>query len=294
MSKTKQPGKSPVTEWVLRFIMLLLCVLILFPFLYCIAYSLSDSVAVATKQITIYPIGFTLKNYRDVFQQRNIVNSFGISIARTILGALYTVTVTGLAAYAISKKTLPGRRLISIFMLIPMYISGGTIPNYVLMFRLHLYNSFWVYILPHGIWAFNMLLMRTYFDGLPDELEEAAKLDGAGELKIFFRIILPLSMPIVSVIAMYSGVWQWNAWYDAQVYITKSNLKPLAAVLQQMIMASYASQMSLAGGGGVVEQSSPEAIRMATLVITTLPIVMVYPFFQKHFVRGVLIGAVKA
>ena len=290
----KNKGKSRATEWTLRVIMLLLCALIVFPFLYCIAYSLSDSVAVATRQITVYPIGFTLKNYKDVFQQRNIVNSFGISVARTLLGAVYTVSVTGLAAYAISKKTLPLRRAISIFMLIPMYISGGTIPNYVLMFRLGLYNSFWVYILPHGIWAFNMLLMRTYFDSLPDELEEAAKLDGAGDLRIFLQIILPLSMPIVSVIAMYSGVWQWNSWYDAQVYITKSNLKPLAAVLQQMIMASYSAQLSLASGGQVVVQSSPEAIRMATLVITTLPIVIVYPFFQKYFVQGVLIGAVKA
>ena len=165
---------------------------------------------------------------------------------------------------------------------------------YVLMFRLGLYNNFWVYILPHGIWAFNMLLMRTYFDGLPAELEEAGKLDGAGDLTIFFRIILPLSMPIVSVIAMYSGVWQWNSWYDAQVYITRSNLKPLAAVLQQMIMSAYSSQMSLASGGQVVQQSSPEAIRMATLVVTTIPIVIVYPFFQKYFVQGVLIGAVKA
>ena len=290
----KSKSKSFMTELILRLIMLLLCVLILFPFLYCVAYSLSDSVAVATRQITIFPIGLTFKNYKDVFQQRNIVNPFGISVLRTVLGALYTVTVTGLAAYAISKKTLPGRRLLSIFMLIPMYISGGTIPNYVLMFRIGLYNNFWVYILPHGIWAFNMLLMRTYFDGLPAELEEAGKLDGAGDLTIFFRVILPLSMPIVSVIAMYSGVWQWNSWYDAQVYITKSALKPLAAVLQQMIMAAYSAQTSLASGGGVVEQSSPEAIRMATLVVTTIPIVIVYPFFQKYFVQGVLIGAVKA
>ena len=287
-------GKALATEITLRVIMFLLCVLIVFPFLYCVAYSLSDSVAVATRQITFYPIGLTFKNYKDVFMQRNIVNSFFISVARTVLGAVYTVTVTGLAAYAISKKTLPWRRALSIFMLIPMYISGGTIPNYVLMFKIGLYNSFWVYILPHGIWAFNMLLMRTYFDGLPAELEEAAHLDGAGDLRIFWRIILPLSMPIVSVIAMYSGVWQWNSWYDAQGYITKSNLKPLAAVLQQMIMSSYSSQMSLASGGQVVEQSSPEAIRMATLVITTVPIVIVYPFFQKYFVQGVLIGAVKA
>lgn len=282
------------TEIVLRVIMGILSVLILFPFLYCIAYSLSDSVAVATTQITIFPVGFTFENYINVFQQRNIFNSFGISVARTVIGAVYTLIITGLASYAISKKGLPGRRGLSIFLMIPMYIAGGLIPTYVLMFRLGLYNNFWVYILPNGFWAFNMLLMRTYFDGLPQELEEAGKLDGAGDLRIFFSIIVPVSMPIISVIAMYSGVWQWNSWYDAQVYITKSGLKPLAAVLQQMIMSAFSSQMSLAGGGQVVEQSSPEGIRMATLAITTLPIVIVYPFFQKYFVQGVMIGAVKA
>ncbi len=281
-------------EVILRIIMLLLSALVLFPFLYCVAYSLSDSVAVMTTQITIFPVQPTFKNYIEVLNQRNIFNSFFISIGRTILGATYTVIITGLASYAISKRSLPGRRGLSIFMLIPMYISGGLIPTYILMFRLHLINSFWVYILPNGFWAFNMLLMRTYFGGLPKELEEAAKLDGAGDLKIFFRIIVPCSMPIIAVIAMYSGVWQWNAWYDAMVYITKSALKPLQAILQEMIMASYATQTSLASGGGIVEQSSPEGIRMATLVVTTLPIVIVYPFFQKYFVQGVMIGAVKA
>ena len=282
------------TEISLRAIMGLLSALILFPFLYCVAYSLSDSVAVATTQITIFPVGFTTENYVNVFNQRHIFHSFGISIARTVLGAVYTLLVTGLASYAVSKRGLPGRRALSVFLLIPMYISGGLIPTYVLMFRLGLYNNFWVYILPNGFWAFNMLLMRTFFDGLPIELEEAAKLDGAGDLKTFLLVIVPVSMPIIAVIAMYSGVWQWNAWYDAQVYITKSNLKPLAAVLQQMIMSAFSSQMSLAGGGQVVEQSSPEGIRMATLAITTLPIVIVYPFFQKYFVQGVMIGAVKA
>lgn len=285
---------SKATEIILRVIMGLLSVLILFPFLYCIAYSLSDSVAVMTTQITIFPVQPTFKNYIEVFNQRNIFNSFGISILRTAIGAMYTLVITGLASYAISKRGMPGRRALSIFMLIPMYISGGLIPTYILMFRLHLINSFWVYILPNGFWAFNMMLMRTYFDGLPTELEEAAKLDGAGSLRIFFRIIVPCSMPIIAVIAMYSGVWQWNAWYDAMVYITKSGIKPLQAILQEMIMANYATQMSLASGGGVVEQSSPEGVRMATLVVTTLPIVIVYPFFQKYFVQGVMIGAVKA
>lgn len=283
-----------IQETILRLIMLLLSVAIMYPFLYCLAYSLSDSVAVAIRQITVFPVGFTLENYEKFFAQHNIYSSVVISVLRTVIGAIYTLLITGLASYAMSKKTLPGRRALTIFLMIPMYIAAGTIPNYILMFKLGLYNNFWVYILPHGFWAFNMLLMRTYFDGLPAELEEAGKLDGAGDLRIFFQLIVPVSMPIISVIAMYSGVWQWNAWFDAQVYVTTSKLKSLAAVLQTLIMSAQTSQVSLASGGGVVVQSSPEGMRMAALIVTTVPIVCVYPFFQKYFVQGVMIGAVKA
>jgi putative aldouronate transport system permease protein len=283
------------TEISLRVVMGLLSVLILFPFLYCVAYSLSDSVAVMTTNITIFPVGLTFENYAHVFQQRNIYNSFLVSVTRTVIGASYTLLITGLASYAISKRGMPGRRGLSIFLLIPMYISGGLIPTYVLMYKLKLVNSFLVYILPNGFWAFNMLLMRTYFDTIPPELEESAKLDGARDLRIFFKIIVPISMPIIAVIAMFSGVWQWNSWFDAMLYITKSSLKPLQAVLQELIMASFSTTLSLSSGGGApVLQSSPEGVRMATLVFTTLPIVIVYPFFQKYFVQGVMIGAVKA
>lgn len=282
-------------ELLLRILMGIISIAVLFPFLYCIAYSLSDSVAVMTTNITIFPVGLTFENYIHVFQQRNIYNSFIVSVARTVIGASYTLTVTGLASYAISKKRMPGRRAISIFLLIPMYISGGLIPMYVLIYRLNLINNFLVYILPNGFWAFNMLLMRTYFDALPEELEESARLDGAGDLRIFLQIIVPVSMPIIAVIAMFSGVFQWNAWFDAMLYITKQNLKPLQAVLQQLIMSSFSETVSLASGGRIAQQQySPEAIRMATLVITVLPIVLVYPFFQKYFVQGVMIGAVKA
>ncbi len=287
--------KDTVKEIILRIIMGLLSITILFPFLYCVAYSLSDSVAVMTTNISIFPVGFTLENYIHVFQQRNIYNSFFISVARTAIGALYTLVITGFASYAISKRGMPGRRAISIFLLIPMYITGGLIPTYVLMYKLHLVNSFLVYILPNGFWAFNMLLMRTYFDTIPAAMEESARLDGANDLCIFFKIIVPVSMPIIAVIAMYSGVWQWNSWFDAMLYITKTNLKPLQAVLQELIMSAFSTTLSLSSGGAVAEpQSSPEAVRMATLVFTTLPIVIVYPFFQKYFVQGVMIGAVKA
>lgn len=249
-----------------------------------------------TKNITFYPQGFTFENYARVFKQNYIGNSFLVSIGRTIGGIVGTLVVTGLAAYAISKPRLPGKRWISIFLLIPMYISGGMIPTYVLMFHLHLVNNFWVFVLPNMFWAFNMMLMRTYFESIPESLAESAKLDGASEITILFRIIVPLSMPIIAVIAMYSGVWQWNAWYDAMVYITSPTLKPLQAIVQQLIKASSTSMMQMAQSGGQAAkaQGSTEAIRMATMMVTTLPIICIYPFFQKYFVQGTMIGAVKA
>ncbi|MDR1903822.1 MAG: carbohydrate ABC transporter permease [Treponema sp.] len=287
---------SPLSQFILHFLILVITVCILYPFLYCLAYSLSDNVAVMTRNVTIYPIDFTLKNYQEVFRQRNIFNSFFISVGRAVGGILWTLTLTGLAAYACTRKTLPGVRGIALFLIIPMYISGGLIPTYVLMYKLRLVNNFLVYILPHGFWAFNMLLMRTYFETIPDSLPESARLDGAGDLRIFIRIIVPLSMPIVAVIAMYSAVWQWNAWFDAMLYITRANLKPLQAILQELIMKSMTTTMQMASSAGRAGAgaSSPEAIRMATLMFTTLPIVCVYPFFQRYFVRGVMIGAVKA
>lgn len=248
------------------------------------------------KNVTFYPIGFTLENYKRVFKQNHLASSFLISVLRTFGGIVGTLLVTGLAAYAVSKPRLPGRRWISLVLIIPMYISGGLIPSYVLMYHLHLVNNFMIFVLPNMFWAFNMLLMRTYFEGIPDSLIESAKLDGAGEIKILIKIILPLSMPIIAVIAMYSGVWQWNAWFDSMLYITSPKLKPLQAILQEMIKASSTSmmQMSQSGGQAAQSQGSTEAIRMATLVFTTLPIVCIYPFFQKYFVQGIMIGAVKA
>ena len=289
-------NKWTVGRIILYLVILIITFLVIYPFLYCVAYSLSSSQAVMTRNVTFYPIGFTMENYARVFQQNNLANSFVISVLRTFGGIVGTLFVTGLAAYAVSKPRLPGRRWMSLVLIIPMYISGGMIPSYVLMYHLHLVNTFWVFILPNMFWAFNMLLMRTYFEGIPESLVESAKLDGASEIKILVKIILSLSMPIVAVIAMYSGVWQWNAWYDAMLYITSPKLKPLQGILQEMIKASSTSMMQMAQSGGQAAQAqgSTEAIRMATLVFTTLPIVCIYPFFQKYFVQGIMIGAVKA
>lgn len=288
--------KPVISPWQIgsTLIMLALSIIVLYPFLYALAYSLSSAQKAMITNITVIPVGFTLDNYIRVFNTKSIFNAFLVSIFRTVGGVLYSITITGLASYAISKQGLPGRRFISLFLIIPMYISGGLLPTYVLITSLKLYNNLLVYIIPNGFWAFNMLLMRTYFDTIPASLEESAKLDGAGDLRIFIKIVLPLSMPIVAVISMFNGVWQWNSWFDAILYVSKLELKPVQSILQMLLnenMANAVAQMQ-----GKVQQAtvSPESIRMAMLFVTTLPIVMIYPFFQKYFIKGIMLGAVKA
>jgi putative aldouronate transport system permease protein len=286
--------KFSLSQFVIGTIMLLLSIITVYPFWYCFVYSFSSAEQAAMTNVVLWPVGFTLDNYITVFKMDIIYTATAISIFRTVGGVLYSTIITGLASYALSKRDMPGNRMIALFLIIPMYISGGLLPYYVTISQLGLFNNLLVYILPHGFWAFNMLLMRTYFDTIPPELEESARLDGANELTIFLRIIVPLSMPIFAVIAMFNGVWQWNSWFDAALFMTKFELRPLQNVLQSLIQENTADLVMLMQGRIQERTVSAETFRMTTLIVTTLPIVFIYPFFQKHFIRGIMIGAVKA
>lgn len=292
MKKKKSVKLSSVT---INIIITIFSVFILYPFIYCLAYSFSDSTRAMTENIIFLPIGFTLRNYTKVFTNSSILTASMISVLRTVAGALWAGIVTSLAAYAVSKQDLPGRKFFTMMFIIPMYISGGLIPYYVLIHDLHLFNNFLVYILPGGFYAFNMLMVRSYYDTIPPSLEESGKIDGAGYLTIFLVIILPLSMPVISVILMFTAVAQWNSYFDVVLFITKSRLYPLQTILQNLLQETQTSIQSLQSGGqGANRAISSESVRMATLIITTVPIVIVYPFFQKHFVKGIMVGAVKA
>jgi putative aldouronate transport system permease protein len=176
-----------------------------------------------------------------------------------------------------------------------MYISGGIIPYYVLLRQLGLFNSFLVYILPLGFNTYYLLLMRTFFESIPESLGESARLDGAGEIIIFFRIIFPLSMPIIATIAMFAGVWQWNSWFDGMVYISRPQMRPMATLIQEMLQNFESSDLRRAIEQRVRDSTtSPESVKMATIIVSTVPIICVYPFLQKYFIKGVMIGAVKA
>ncbi|MFE5323130.1 carbohydrate ABC transporter permease [Paenibacillus sp. NPDC056579] len=288
----------PVADIVITLVMLLICFVTLYPFWYAIVYSFSSSGATMSHPVTFTSIDFTLSNYATVFENSQIFRSFLVTVARTLAGIVYAGTIVALAAYAISKRSLPGNRIIAIILLIPMYFSGGLLPSYILIYKLGLFNHFLVYILPHGFWAFNMLIMRTFFDSLPSSLVESAMIDGAGDWKVFWKIIIPLSMPVTATIAMFNGVFHWNSWFDAMLYVSNESLQPLSFILQRILKETLAAQL-LASQGLVMavdmqaEQTSPESLKMATLVVTTVPIIVIYPFLQKYFVKGFMIGAVK-
>ncbi len=294
MAKSHRGKRISVSQMLAGFIMLILAIVTIYPFWYCVAYSFSSADRAAMTNVVLFPVGFTFENYKAIFRIQEIYSSALISVYRTVGGVLYSVLITGLASYAISHRGLPGNRLISLFLIIPMYISGGLLPYYVLINKLGLFNNLLVYILPHGFWAFNMLLMRTYFDTIPAEMAESARIDGANEWTIFFKIIFPLAMPVIAVIAMFNGVWQWNSWFDGQLFVTRYQLRPLQNVLLSFLRQSAAEVTMLMQGRVQQRSVSPETIRMTILVVTTLPITLIYPFFQKHFIRGVMIGAIKA
>ncbi|MFD2330440.1 carbohydrate ABC transporter permease [Cohnella sp. GCM10020058] len=276
-------------------LLIVLCGVTIYPFLYVLAYSFSDGTTSASRIITFLPSRPTLENYKAVFSNNLILNAFGISVARTLSGTLLHLTVTGIAAYAISKDDLYGKKGLMLYFMIPMFVAGGLIPSYILINKLHLMNSFWVYILPGMFSTFHLIIISTFLRGLPESLEESARIDGAGDLTIFMKIVVPLSVPVFITIALFVGVAQWNSWFDAFLYMTDTRLHPLQTLLYKIMFEAQAKdfqQMALMSQGK--SNVTPEAIKMSTLIVSVVPAVCVYPFLQKYFVKGVTMGAVKA
>ena len=279
-------------------IILFLCIIMVYPFINQLAISFNESVDTAVGGITIYPRVFTWENFRKVLSNENVLNGAFVSVAFTITGTILSVLVTYAAAYALSDSRLKGRKGFNWFLSIPMYITAGTIPIYILYRYLGLMNNFLVYILP-GIFSFyNMLIIRSYIEGIPDSLFEAAKIDGANEYTILFVILLPISMPVIATVTLWVSVGLWNNWMTTLYYITEPKLYSLQYVMMQIIKQSEAVNQIAFQTGGAVEssqqiQTSPESIQAAVLIIATAPIIIVYPFLQKYFIGGVTLGAVK-
>ena len=286
-------------------VMVLLSLITLYPFWYVLVLSFNTGRDAAEGPIWFWPRQFTLENYVYVLNYGSLKSAFAVTVGRCIAGALLTVSVSMLAAFSLSKRFLPGRKAILFFFMLPMFIGGTMISHYVVVTKLHLLNNFLVYVIPGAFTFFGMVIMRTHIEEIPGELEESAMLDGANYWTIFIRIILPLSKPIIAAFLFFSIVEGWLDLYTNLIYVTDRKLFTLQYILYMVINSNEASYMARdvnnAGAAALrrmrLNRSSlptPEVIKMTVMVIVTFPILFIYPFFQKYFIKGMLVGAIKA
>lgn len=271
----------------------------LYPFLNVLAISLNDATDSVRGGIYLWPRQFTLENYKTIFLYNHLFVAFRVSVLRTVIGTVLGVFCASMLAYTISRTDFVARRLVSTMFAVTMYVSGGMIPVYMLIRNLHLMNTFWVYILPGLVSAWNVFVIRSYMDGLPPSLQESAKLDGANDFVIFYKIIFPLCLPVIATIALFIAVGQWNSWFDTFLYNSRrEELTTLQYELMKILVnTQFSSASSTAwrsADSELTTRVSPEAIRMAITIIATVPILLVYPFLQKYFVKGLTLGAVKS
>lgn len=272
--------------------LLLSGILTLLPMLNVLSKSLSDESAVISGKVGILPVGFQLDTMKYVVSSSQFLHSISVSLIVMVVGTILAIMLTALTAYPLSKKHLPGIPFILLMFIFTMLFNGGIIPNYLLMKELHLINSLWSLMLPALISVFNLLVIKSYYESLPEALEESAKMDGARNFTILFRIILPLSTPVIATIALFYAVYFWNDYFHPMLYISKSSLKPLQLYLRDIVMDADSST-ALNKSVDDMMNISPEGIRSATVIASIIPMLLVYPFLQKHFVKGVLIGSVK-
>ncbi|WP_419955238.1 carbohydrate ABC transporter permease [Neobacillus niacini] len=279
-------------------IIFLLCLSIILPFLNILALSFNEGTDAQRGGIYFFPREFSIENYIEVFKQSTVLNATTVSVFRTVVGTVVSVFLTAMAAYALQTKTLPGRKVITFFIFFTMLFSGGIVPYYLVLTDLNLTNTIWVYIIPSLYSVWNILIMRTFFQGLPDSVVEAARIDGCGEFQIFLRVILPMSKPVIATIALFNAVAHWNDWFSGSFYVRDPELKPLATLLQEMLTRQQALADALlrnSGAYAALEKITVtgDSLKMATIIIVVAPIILVYPFVQKYFAQGVNIGSVK-
>jgi putative aldouronate transport system permease protein len=289
---TRKKKKMSAAETLLYVIVTLIVVICIYPFLNVLACSVSGKAAVLGGKVTFYPIDFQLDAYREIFKQQSVWLSMQVTCVVTLSGTMLGLVLTIAAAYALSKEKLKGRKIISGFLLFTMYFGGGIIPTFIVVRSLGMYDTYAALVVPSAMSVFNFIVMRTFFRELPKELEEAALIDGAGDMKVLFQIALPLSVPIIATIGLFYAVGYWNDYFSSLIYIQSAEKFSLQLRLRQMLFANELNQASMAAEG-MGTQAMSESLKMATVVFATLPIILVYPWLQKYFVKGVMLGSVK-
>lgn len=286
-------NKFRVSDAVMMLFIIILCTTCILPFLHVAVKSISGNSYVLAKQVYFWPKGINFEAYGAIFRDGSLVKSMGYSVLVTVLFTILGMLVCTCAAYPLSKKRLKGKPWITFLLMVPMYFSAGIIPTFVLFYNLKLYDTMWVLIWPLIYSPYNMLIMKTFFQSsIPDSLEESAFLDGASNFQILFRIVMPLSKPIIATLSLFYAVGRWNAYADNMYYIKSDELKMAQYKLYQMVASASESQRTTLSEAAAVT-STPEVLQAAFIMFVTLPIICIYPFVQKYFVKGAMVGAVK-
>ncbi len=274
----------------------IIALIIFYPLVYVVSASFSDALAVTAGEMYLFPVGFTFDNYLKVFENEGIMTGYKNSLAILFLGTAVNLVMTILAAFPLSRKDLWGRGLIMKLITFTMFFSGGLIPNYIMVSKtLGLKNSWWALILPGAISAYNMIIMRTFFtSSIPYEIQEAADIDGCSPFGILWRILLPLSGPILAVLGLYYGVGHWNSYFSAMLYISDESMQPLQLFLRKVLVINSTQNALEMGSDEVARQAMrAEVIKYSVIVLSSVPMLILYPFVQRFFVKGVMIGSIK-
>jgi putative aldouronate transport system permease protein len=295
--RRRSPDQNPPwADIIIYGILLILTLITLLPMLNVLARSLSSAAAVASNPAMILPRGFTIDAYQYIFDTPVLMRAFGVSVFVTVVGTFFNMVVTTTAAYGLSKTYLPGHRFLMWFVIIPMLFSAGLLPTYILMKDLGLLNSIWVMVISGLVSPFNLILLRNFFWSIPPELEEAAKLDGASDIRTLWDIVLPLSKPVIATVSLFYAVAHWNDFFTGLFFITDNSKWPLQVVLRTIVIDQ--SMMNMGGANAPTGDMtrlvvSSENITAASIIFAVVPIILVYPFLQRHFVKGIMLGSVK-
>lgn len=293
----KRTTEDRIVDIVIYILLAIIGIATLYPFYYTVICSLNDGMDLMRGGVYLWPRKFSMASYGEFFRDNDWVNAFAVTVSRALIGSVTSTLFTCLVSYALSRKELMGRSIYRFLIVFTMYFSGGLIPFYVLLRHLGLLNTFWVYIIPAMFSGFFAIIGINFFGSIPDSLIEAARLDGANEWYIFFRVVLPVSVPLIATMCLFQGVNQWNSWLDSAYYVRNKNLHTMAYKMMVTINKTISSTAASAAisGGQMSEANSTTnfSVQATSMVISMLPIICVYPFLQKYFVQGMMLGAVK-
>lgn len=272
----------------------IVALLVIYPLVFVVSASLSNPQYVISGEMWLWPKEITLDAYEKVFKNKDIINGFVNTVKYTVVGTALNVVMTILAAYPLSRRDLKGRGVIMAFIVFTIFFSGGLIPTYLLIRDLGMLNTFWVMIIPNAVAVWNIIIMRTFFQSIPHELEESAMIDGCGNFRILWNIVLPLSFPVIAVMVLFYSVGHWNSYFQALIYLQDQDRFPLQLILRQILIQGQMDDMiQTTTESFLAQQLSVEGLKYAVLIVANLPMLMLYPFLQRYFVKGVMIGSLK-